>query len=96
MLSDLFLAGWHETMNIVATVNLGCTLNLRQITLHARNAEYNPKRFAAVIMRIHEPKTTALFFSYGKMVCTGAKSEETSCRTQVRAHHPKAGLSCAI
>jgi transcription initiation factor TFIID TATA-box-binding protein len=46
--------------------------------MHARNAEYNPKRFAAVIMRIREPRTTALIFSSGKMVCTGAKSEETS------------------
>ena len=62
----------------MATVNLGCTLNLKQITLHARNAEYNPKRFAAVIMRIREPKTTALIFSSGKMVCTGAKSEESA------------------
>ena len=44
----------------------------------ARNAEYNPKRFAAVIMRIREPRTTALIFSSGKMVCTGAKSEEDS------------------
>lgn len=64
--------------NIVATVNLGCPLNLKQITLHARNAEYNPKRFAAVIMRIRDPKTTALIFSSGKMVCTGAKSEENA------------------
>jgi len=64
--------------NIVATVNLGCQLNLKQITLHARNAEYNPKRFAAVIMRIREPKTTALIFSSGKMVCTGAKSEDNA------------------
>eukprot|EP01115_Flamella_aegyptia_P005480 TRINITY_DN22_c3_g1_i3.p1 TRINITY_DN22_c3_g1~~TRINITY_DN22_c3_g1_i3.p1 ORF type:complete len:137 (-),score=39.57 TRINITY_DN22_c3_g1_i3:62-472(-) len=38
--------------NIVSTVNLGCTLDLKQIALRARNAEYNPKRFAAVIMRI--------------------------------------------
>ena len=29
-------------------------------------------------MRIREPRTTALIFSSGKMVCTGAKSEETS------------------
>ena len=64
--------------NIVSTANLGCTLNLRQIALQAKNAEYNPKRFAAVIMRIKEPKTTALIFSSGKMVCTGAKSEEDS------------------
>ena len=29
-------------------------------------------------MRIREPKTTALIFTSGKMVCTGAKSEEQS------------------
>lgn len=64
--------------NIVATVNLGCRLDLKTIALHARNAEYNPKRFAAVIMRIREPKTTALIFASGKMVVTGAKSEDDS------------------
>ena len=40
-----------------------------------RNAEYNPSKFPAVVMRIREPKTTALIFSKGKMVITGAKSE---------------------
>lgn len=67
-----------QLQNIVSTVNLGCKLDLKKIALHARNAEYNPKRFAAVIMRIREPRTTALIFSSGKMVCTGAKSEESS------------------
>nr|XP_056707590.1 TATA box-binding protein-like 2 [Euleptes europaea] len=67
-----------QLQNIVATVNLACKLDLKNIALHARNAEYNPKRFAAVIMRIREPRTTALIFSSGKMVCTGAKSEEQS------------------
>lgn len=33
------------------------------------------QRFAAAIMRIRAPKTTALIFSSGKMVCTGAKTE---------------------
>lgn len=65
-----------QLQNIVCTVNLGCKLDLKKIALHARNAEYNPKRFAAVIMRIRDPRTTALIFSSGKMVCTGAKSEE--------------------
>ncbi|KAI1208520.1 transcription factor TFIID-domain-containing protein [Annulohypoxylon truncatum] len=64
--------------NIVATVNLECRLDLKTIALHARNAEYNPKRFAAVIMRIRDPKTTALIFASGKMVVTGAKSEDDS------------------
>ncbi|CAG9837198.1 unnamed protein product [Diabrotica balteata] len=67
-----------QLQNIVSTVNLSCRLDLKKIALHARNAEYNPKRFAAVIMRIREPRTTALIFSSGKMVCTGAKSEEDS------------------
>jgi len=67
-----------QLQNIVSTVSLGCPLDLKKIALHARNAEYNPKRFAAVIMRIRDPRTTALIFSSGKMVCTGAKSEEDS------------------
>ena len=29
-------------------------------------------------MRIKEPKTTALIFSSGKIVCTGARTEEDS------------------
>lgn len=41
-------------------------------------AAAGPQRFAAVIMRIREPKTTALIFASGKMVCTGAKSEQDS------------------
>ncbi|TKC35129.1 hypothetical protein EI555_015941, partial [Monodon monoceros] len=59
-------------------MNLGCKLDLKTTVLRAGNAEYNPKRFAAVIMRIREPRATALIFSSGKMVCTGAKSEEQS------------------
>lgn len=51
-------------------------LDLRKLALQSRNAEYNPRRFAACIMRIREPKTTALIFSSGKVVCTGAKTED--------------------
>lgn len=40
-----------------------------------RNAEYNPSRFSAVVMRIRQPRTTALIFSTGRIVITGAKSE---------------------
>ena len=64
--------------NIVSTANLCCELNLRLIALQAKNAEYNPKRFSAVIMKIKEPKTTALIFSSGRIVCLGAKNEEDS------------------
>ena len=69
--------------NVVSTAKLGYQLNLREIALQAINAEYNPKRFSAVIKKIKEPKTTALIFSTGKIVCLGAKNEiesKKSCR----------------
>lgn len=64
-----------QLQNIVSTVNMGVKLDLKKIALHARNAEFNPKRFAAVIMRIREPRTTALIFSSGMEV----EEEDMSC-----------------
>jgi transcription initiation factor TFIID TATA-box-binding protein len=64
-----------QIQNVVATVNLGCRLNLPIIAQHARNVEYNRKKFHALVMRIREPRTTTLVFATGKMVIIGAKSE---------------------
>eukprot|EP01107_Rhizomastix_libera_P007425 TRINITY_DN2210_c0_g1_i1.p1 TRINITY_DN2210_c0_g1~~TRINITY_DN2210_c0_g1_i1.p1 ORF type:complete len:339 (+),score=65.97 TRINITY_DN2210_c0_g1_i1:13-1029(+) len=60
--------------NVVSTLNVKTELKLQDIALKARNTEYNPSRFGAVIMRIRDPKTTALIFKSGKIVCTGAKT----------------------
>ena len=38
------------------------------------NTEYNPEQFPGLVMRIKDPKTSALIFSSGNVVCTGAKS----------------------
>ena len=65
-----------KIQNVVATVNLDCKLDLTQIANGAKNCDFNPRRFCAVIMRIREPKATAMIFASGKMVCTGNKSEE--------------------
>jgi hypothetical protein len=62
--------------NCVASTDLRCSPDLAHIATHARNAEYNPQRFSAVILRIREPKATALVFQSGKMVLTGSKNEE--------------------
>ena len=45
-----------DVQNVVATVNLRISIDLRTLALSARNAEYNPKKFAAVIMRVREPR----------------------------------------
>ncbi|KAG2705785.1 hypothetical protein I3760_05G071800 [Carya illinoinensis] len=62
--------------NVVAAVDLGCKSDPVKIAMKARNAEYYPKRFDTAIMRIKEPKTTALIFNFGKAVITGSKTEE--------------------
>ena len=67
-----------QTQNVVATMNVSCRLDLKDIVTRSRNSEYNPKRFAAVVMRIREPKSTALIFQTGKIVITGARSEDNA------------------
>ena len=65
-----------ELQNVVATFNLGVDyLDLRAIALEKAFVEYNPQKFAAATIRIREPRTTALAFASGNMVCTGAKTE---------------------
>lgn len=61
--------------NCVATIDLGCELNLMKINSRTRNSEYNPLRFNGVVMRIRDPRSTALIFRSGKIVCTGARNE---------------------
>lgn len=60
--------------NIVCGVNLNCMIDLNTVSLHARNTFYNPKRFPAVVLRIREPKATALVFAKGKMQILGSRS----------------------
>lgn len=67
-----------KTQNVVATINVSCRLDLKKIVARSRNSEYEPKRCPQLIMRIREPKSTALIFKSGKIIITGAKSEDNS------------------
>ncbi|XP_044732656.1 TATA-box-binding protein 2 [Chrysoperla carnea] len=69
------LIGSVQLQNCVATVSLGCELDLATINSRTRNSEYNPSRFHGVIMRIREPRSTSLIFRSGKLVVTGARNE---------------------
>ena len=44
-----------QLQNMVATVNLSCKLDLKQIALHARNSEYNPKASGSFLAFIVAP-----------------------------------------
>lgn len=63
-----------KIQNIVATTNLERPIPLVKLAETLSNTEYNPEQFPGLVMRIKEPKTSALIFSSGRVVCTGAKS----------------------
>eukprot|EP00906_Rhabdomonas_costata_P007243 RCo010407 len=71
--------------NVVCTCSLGTELELREIAVRARNAEYNPKKFGACVMRLRDPKSTALVFHSGKVIVTGAKTVEAA-HTAAKKH----------
>src|SRR5271157_2798132 len=62
--------------NVVASASVNQTVDLNQITKNFVDVEYHPDQFPGLVFRLKNPKTATLIFSSGKMVCTGAKSEE--------------------
>ena len=63
-------------VNIVVSTSLGHDIPLEKMAATLSNTEYNPEQFPGLVLRIKDPKTTALLFSSGKVVCTGARSME--------------------
>jgi len=64
--------------NVVSFVPLGKKIPLVKLMSSIENAEYKPEQFPGLVYRTTDPKTAALIFSSGKIVCTGAKSIEKS------------------
>ena len=61
---------------MVASVTLDFSINLETIALTLENSLYEPEQFPGLIYRMAVPKVVILIFGSGKLVCTGAKSEE--------------------
>jgi transcription initiation factor TFIID TATA-box-binding protein len=66
----------YEVVNIVVSTNLQHTIPLEKMAATLSNTEYNPEQFPGLVIRIKDPKTSALIFSSGNVVCTGARSME--------------------
>jgi len=87
--------------NVVATSNFGCRVDMEKVAW-ACYGEYNPRTFRAVKLRLADsPKSTALVFASGKVVCTGSPSECAALVSVnlylrlVRKVHPEARL-CSV
>ena len=63
-----------QVVNIVVSTSLEHDIPLEKMAATLSNTEYNPEQFPGLVIRIRDPKTSALIFSSGKVVCTGARS----------------------
>ncbi len=63
-----------EIVNIVISSDLKKDIPLEKLAATLSNTEYNPEQFPGLVLRIKDPKTSALIFSSGKIVCTGARN----------------------
>ncbi len=66
----------HNIDNVVASTHAGKELNLTKIALSLEETEYEPEQFPGLVYRQYETGVVFLLFRTGKIVCTGAKSEE--------------------
>jgi transcription initiation factor TFIID TATA-box-binding protein len=61
--------------NVVASGALKHKIDLNAVIKVFPEAEYRPKKFPGVILRVKQPSATFLIFGSGKIVCVGARSE---------------------
>ncbi|ELY37734.1 TATA-box-binding protein [Natronorubrum tibetense] len=62
--------------NVVASTGIGQELDLQSVAMDLEGADYDPENFPGLVYRTQNPKSAALIFRSGKIVCTGANSTE--------------------
>lgn len=60
--------------NVVASTGIEQELDLQQVAIDLKGADYNPEDFPGIVYRTQDPRAANLIFRSGKIVCTGAKS----------------------
>jgi transcription initiation factor TFIID TATA-box-binding protein len=70
--------------NVVASATLNQKVDLNAVVKGYPGVEYRPEQFPGLVFRLRRPKTATLIFNSGKMVCTGAKSEQEARRAVMK------------
>ena len=65
-----------KVVNMVATANLLGQIELEDCAYSLGKTMYEPEQFPGLIYRMDDPKVVILLFASGKLVCTGATTEE--------------------
>ena len=79
--------------NVVSSATLNQSIDLNAVVKGNPLVEYRPEKFPGLVFRLKKPKTAILIFSTGKMVCTGAKSENESKKAVLKVITGKPEIS---
>ncbi len=83
-----------QIQNIVASANLYVEVNLEKAAFLLEDNMYEPEQFPGLIYRMSDPQVVLLIFSSGKMVITGAKSEDEVREAVYKIYQKLKELGC--
>jgi transcription initiation factor TFIID TATA-box-binding protein len=63
-----------QVENIVATTHLAEHFDIQHLASIIQDCKYDPNEFSGLALNFRNPKTAALVFPSGRVVCTGAKN----------------------
>ena len=63
-----------QVENIVATTHLANRFDIQHLASLIKDCKYDPNEFSGLALNFRHPKTAALIFPSGRVVCTGAKN----------------------
>ena len=80
-----------KIQNVVASASFGRQVDLVELYEHETRTMrgrilYEPEQFPGLIYRMKNPRVVMLIFSSGKLVCTGARTEEDVHRAVSKLH----------
>lgn len=90
LISDVKLK--PKIQNIVATLSLDKKLKINQISSKLKGAIYEPERFPGIILKSMR-SVSYLIFASGKVVISGAKSEEELSQAAFEIQHKLVSLT---
>ncbi|GLE07209.1 hypothetical protein PINS_up017206 [Pythium insidiosum] len=64
----------HRFVNVLGHGRLHSGIDVKQLALLVRNADYRPRGFGALVLRFQEPRASMLIYKSGKFVVVGAKT----------------------
>jgi len=73
-----------KIVNMVASANFNVELDLFALAREVDTIEYEPEQFPGAILKLTKPKASLLLFKNGKVICTGARSEEEVAQALLR------------